>query len=161
VTMGNWRMPSTIREDERCPTGIATGIGTAVVAVSAVVAAVLARTPMLRLSVLTLAVGVFAAVADDGLASLAVAGSAWPVGNGFLINKMGELGWHGRTDPWFVLGLLSAVAVGTGTARVRHRLITRRRWRPLTVALDAESAGLSEFALRFQDEQAGDEATYG
>jgi hypothetical protein len=103
------------------------------------------------------AVAVFAAVARDGGAALAVAGLAWPVGNGFLVNQRGELSWHGRLDAWFVIGLLAAVPVGMATAQVRQELRSRRRWSPFA-ALPSEpverAQPASASAAHWTDDQA-------
>jgi hypothetical protein len=104
---------------ERCPTGIAVAVG-AVALVAAAVAATSARTPGPRLGLLVLTVAVFAALTGNVRAASAVAALAWPIGNGFLVNRFGELSWHGRLDGWFVIGLLSAVSVGILAARRRR-----------------------------------------
>jgi hypothetical protein len=131
VATGGWRLWQVSAEGERCPTGIAVAVGAVVVVGAATLAAVLARTPGPRLGLLTAVVAVFAAVAGDGRAALAVAGVAWPVGNGFLVNRFGELSWHGRVDAWFVIGLLSAVSVGMTISQLRWS----RAVRPLVLVL--------------------------
>ncbi|MGC9669753.1 hypothetical protein ACNTMW_24800 [Planosporangium sp. 12N6] len=109
---------------------------------AAELAAVLARTPCPRLGLLTAAVAVVAVLAGDGRAALAVAGVAWPVGNGFLVNRYGELSWHGWLDGWFVIGLLAAAATGTVTGAARRALRQRRRWHPFAVLLGAQAGRL-------------------
>jgi hypothetical protein len=120
---------------QRCPTGISIA-GWAVALVAAcLLGAALSGTVGVRLGVLTAAVMVFAAVAGNGAAALAVAGLAWPLGNGFLINRLGVLTWHGRLDVWFVFALMAAVAVGMTTAQVRAQWRAWRRAGQLSTAL--------------------------
>ena len=67
-----------------------------------------------RVAALAVVVGGFAAVAGDVVAALATAGMAWLFCNGFLIDRLGVLRWHGRVD-LVRLDILCVVAlVGTG-----------------------------------------------
>jgi hypothetical protein len=75
-------------------------------------------------------VTVFGALSGDGWAALAVAGLAWLIGNGFLINRLGTLVWHGRVDMWFVICLLAAVSVGMTAAQIRTARRAQQRMRP-------------------------------
>lgn len=143
MATSGWRGSSPAVAGTRCPTGILIGLGSVVVVVAAVAAAVLARGPLPRLAVVVVAIGGFAVLADDARATLTAAVVAWPVGNGFLVNRLGELSWHARIDPRFVAGLLTAVCLGSMVAGVRRRVATRRWWRPFT-------AMLSEPAARFE-----------
>jgi MFS family permease len=129
---GGESAPGGSVDADRCPTGIAIGVGAAVLIGVAVLAATLPPAPPPRLALMTGAVAVFAGVSGDGPAALAVAGMAWPIGNGFLLNRLGVLTWHGRVDVWFVLGLVTAVAVGMLIAQIRLELRGRRALRPST-----------------------------
>lgn len=51
-----------------------------------------------RLLVLAIVITGFAAVVRDALAALVTAGLAWPFYLGFLVDRYGELHWHGRVD---------------------------------------------------------------
>lgn len=143
MATGGWRAWQPPADDERRPTGLAVAGGAVVVVGAAVLAALLVDTPGPRLGLLTATVLVFTAAAGDGKAAIGVSAMAWAVGNGFLINRLGQLTWHGRLDVWFVMGLLSAVSVGMVTAQVREGMRSRRRWHPF-VALLNEQLGPGE-----------------
>ena len=137
---GGWLAPAGSASADRCPTGIAVGVGAAATVGVAMLAATLPPSPLPRLALMVGAVAVFAAVAGDGLAALSVAGLAWPIGNGFLLNRFGVLTWHGRVDAWFVLALVTAVAVGMLVAQMRREVRGRQRLRPLVALLRGAAA---------------------
>jgi hypothetical protein len=116
-------------DDDRCPTGIAVALGAAALIGTTVVAAAVVPAEGPRLSLIAVTVAVFAAVSGNGRAALAVAGLAWAIGNGFLINRQGELAWHPDRDPGFVLGLLIAVSVGMVLSQVGDEWRAHRRMR--------------------------------
>ena len=126
-------------DEDRCPSGIAVAVGAVALVAAAMFAAAVTDRPAPRLGVLVLAVAVFAAVFGDGRAALAVAGLAWPIGNGFLVNRFGELRWHAGVDGWFVVGLLAAVAVGMTVAQIRREVLARARMRPFVALLRDDS----------------------
>jgi MFS family permease len=130
--------PAAPADDDRCPSGIAVAVGAAALVAAAVLGAALTPSPALRLGALVLAVAVCAAVFGDGRAALAVGALAWPIGNGFLVDRFGELRWHAGLDAGFVIGLLAAVAVGMTIAQIRREVHTRARMRPLTALLQAQ-----------------------
>jgi MFS family permease len=138
VAFGGWSRRVTPADRGGCPTGIAVGIGAVAVVVATVLASLLPGTGP-RLGAVVLAVGLFAATVGNGRAALAVAGLAWSLGNGFLVNQLGTLRWHAHTDTWFVIGLLAAVAVGMTVAQIRRELLAARRMRPFVELL--RSAG--------------------
>jgi hypothetical protein len=135
MATGDWRA-GTPPDDQRCPTGLTLAGGCVVVVGVTALAAVLVGAPGVRLGLVTVAVLVFTAVTGDGWAAIGVSAIAWAVGNGFLVNRLGELRWHGRLDAWFVIGLLSAVSVGMVTAHTRQGIRARRRWRPFDTLLN-------------------------
>ena len=126
---GLWSSWAAQAED-RCPTGITIGIGAAAMVVTAFVAAAFPPAPGPRLALLVVAVAAFAAVSGDGRAVVAVAVLAWPIGNGFLVNRYGELSWHGRLDVGFVLTLLLGASVGMVLSQVGVEWEAHRRMRP-------------------------------
>jgi len=67
------------------------------------------------------AVVAFAALAGDRRAVACVAGLAWLVVNGFLVDRFGELSWHGTADIYRALMLISAGILGLLIAAVRRR----------------------------------------
>ncbi|MGC9671093.1 hypothetical protein ACNTMW_31680 [Planosporangium sp. 12N6] len=140
MTASGWQIRRTPTDDERGPTGIAVAAGATVVVGVAATAVMILRTPDPRLGLLVVAVAAFSAMTGNGRAALAAAGVAWPVGNGFLVNRGGDLSWHGRLDAWFLLGRLWAAAVGTAATTIRRARRNRRRWRLFTVLL-RESSG--------------------
>jgi MFS family permease len=132
MTTGDWgRRWPTSRDEDRCPTGIAIALGAAVLIGVAFISAAFPPAPAPRLALLVVAVALFAALSGDGPAALAVAGLAWPIGNGFLVNRYGGLSWHGRLDTGFVLSLLIAVSVGMVVSQgIVEWRADRRRMRP-------------------------------
>jgi hypothetical protein len=127
--------PTRQPDEDRCPTGLTLAGGALVVVGVAALAALLAQTPGPRLGLLTAAVLVITAVTGDARAAIGVSVMAWAVGNGFLVNRLGELSWHGRLDTWFVIGLLSAVSIGMIIADTRYSARNRRRWHPFAALL--------------------------
>ena len=104
------RVPTRTADDET-PTGIALGIGSALVVAAVLVAAMIPPSETAwRFGVVAGAVGLFAAWSGDQLALLGVATIAWLLANGFLVDRLGELSWHGSSDIWRIVVL---VAVGT------------------------------------------------
>ena len=95
-----------------------------------------------RFAVVAAAVGAFAPVARDGRAAAAVATLAWLIVSGFLVNRMGELPRHGRSDlvRLVVLALIGAIgpAVGTGLDGLRAWRARRRVSAELDVLLENE-----------------------
>lgn len=90
-----------------------------------------------RFAVVAAVVGAFALVARDGRAAAVATTLAWLLVNGFLVNRMGELSWHGRSDlvRLVVLALIGAAGVAAGAG-----LDGLREWRPrrrLSAELDA------------------------
>jgi hypothetical protein len=126
-------VPAAPVDEDRCPSGIAVAVGAAALVTAAIVGATLTRGVAFRLGGMVLTIAVLAAVAGDGRAALAVGGLAWPIGNGFLVNRFGELRWHAGLDVWFVAGLLAAVAIGMTIAQVRREVRARALMRPFVI----------------------------
>jgi hypothetical protein len=100
----------TVGAGERAPTGITTGVGGLAVVVAALVAALI-PVPHTgwRFAVVAGVVGLFATLTRDEWAVAAVAALSWLVFNGFLVNQMGDLSWHGSPD---LLRLMLLVLIG-------------------------------------------------
>jgi hypothetical protein len=111
------------------PAGIAVGTG-AVALVGATLLASLLPGAGPRLAVLVVTVAGNAFGADDAPAALTIAALAWPLGNGFLLNRMGTLSWHAGIDVRYLLALSAAAAVGTAAARILGRAAAARTMRP-------------------------------
>jgi hypothetical protein len=139
MTLGIGVGSSAPAGEERCPSGIAVAVGAVALVAAAIFGAAVTDGRALRLGGLVLVVMVFAAVSGDGRAALAVGALAWPIGNGFLVDRFGELRWHGGLDGWFVGGLLAAVAVGMTIAQIRREVHARARLRPFAEHLREES----------------------
>jgi H+/gluconate symporter-like permease len=112
------------------PTGIAVALGSAVIVVSAFVsAAVPASVGTVRLGPVAVALAGFAALTVNPAAVAAVGGLGFLVFDGFLVNQLGELSWHGPADVrrLMVLAAAGVLGIGTGTA---YRAVRRMRaWR--------------------------------
>ncbi|GAB1644114.1 hypothetical protein KRMM14A1259_45370 [Krasilnikovia sp. MM14-A1259] len=108
------------------------GVGAAVVAGTALVATfVPAPAGTVRLGLMASSVSVFSALTVDPLAVAAVAVLACLVFDGFVLNHLGELSWHGAADVRRSAALAVAAAAGLiagGGFRVVRRLFAWRRW---------------------------------
>lgn len=103
----------------RTPFGINVAAGAGVVVASVAVAPVLFPEPAARLLVVVIAVGGFAALADDIRAGLAAGGLGYLLFDGFLVNRYGELTWTGTTSVWHLVAFALALALGLGWRGLR------------------------------------------
>jgi hypothetical protein len=112
-----------IRPRDRTPVGVDVAAGAVLVVAAAVVAGVVpAVDGSARLAVLALAVGVFAAWSVDAVAVAAVTLLAWLVDNGFLVDRLGQLGWHGWPDAYRIAALVLAGGLGWSFGAVAGRV---------------------------------------
>jgi hypothetical protein len=118
----------------RTPFGINLAAG-AVAMIAAAFVAILFPEVNARLAVVAVVVGGYAAAVADSRASLATAGIGFLIFDGFLLNRLGELTWNGKTSVWHLI--IFALAVGFGLARRRVRAIRA------DLALASEAAGLA------------------
>ncbi|MET7398708.1 hypothetical protein ABZS66_34985 [Dactylosporangium sp. NPDC005572] len=124
-----------VRPRFAAPTGLTLAAGAAGVVVVAVLCAAMTApsAALVRLVALALWSAAVGAVGDL-VAAAATAAIAWTVLNGFLVNQLGELTWHGPADAVRLGVLLGAAAVSwlaVLTRRVlRHRLdiVRMRSW---------------------------------
>lgn len=113
------------------PTRLLIGAGAAgLVVVAFLATAVPPERSGWRLAVLAVGVGAFALVTRDAVAALATACLAWPTLLGFLVDRYGELHWHGSVDLVRAGVLLGAALGGTALGWARSALHTRRPRRP-------------------------------
>ena len=126
---GRWP-PVLATAPQRTPVGINLAAGTAMVVAAALVAAAISTTYAgWRFAVVALAVGLFAALTLDRLALVGVAVLGWLVVNGFLVDRLGELSWHGSADLYRMLLLVVAGAFGLAVGEVfRQLVVLRARW---------------------------------
>jgi hypothetical protein len=133
--------------DDAAPVGINVASGAVAIVVAAFVAAAI---PLVdggwRWAILDVVVGGFAALTADGPALTAVVGLAWLVGNGFLVDRAGELSWHGWADASRLLVLIAAGVAGL-LAGALSRLT--REWRELA-RVDAD---VRRMVLTMNDEE--------
>lgn len=113
------------------PTGILVGIGALVVVVAGLIAA--AAPGAWRFGIVAAAVVVFAAAAADLVAVSVTVVLAWLVVNGFLVDRFGELWWHGRSDLYRAGMLVVAGALGQVVGRARWLMWHRRQRRSFAV----------------------------
>jgi hypothetical protein len=123
---------------ESLPTGFAIAGGSILVVVAAFVAALIpASAGAVRLGIVAAGLGVFAAVTVNPAAIVAVGVVAFLVFDGFLVNQLGELSWHGAADDQrlfvFILVSISGMLVGVAYRAVREWAVWRRRTRWLAV----------------------------
>jgi hypothetical protein len=95
-----------------------------------------------RLAVLAVVVGGFAAVTADLAAAACTAGIPWLLLNGFLVNELGRLTWHGPADVWRAVVLAGAAVLGWLVPVLRYERRSRREIRRLRTWLDREAVAL-------------------
>ena len=126
---GSWP-PVQTKASSRTPVGINLAAGAAMVVAAALIAATIpAADAGWRFAVVALAVGLFAALTLDQLALAGVALLGWLVVNGFLVDRFGELSWHGSADLYRMLLLVVSGAFGLAVGEVYRQLAAlRARW---------------------------------
>ncbi|RKR88144.1 hypothetical protein BDK92_2451 [Micromonospora pisi] len=104
------------------PFGIRIGGGATLVVAATCLAAALfpVSAPLARLLVIVLAVVGFALVVSDLRASLVVGLLGFLCFSGFLLDRYGELHWHGARSAGYLLLLVVAVLLGTALGWVRR-----------------------------------------
>jgi MFS family permease len=123
---GGWP-PAPAKNSAQTPVGINLAVGAAMVVAAALVAALLpAAQTGWRFAVVALAVGLFAALTLDQFALAGVALLGWLVTNGFLVDRLGELSWHGSADLYRILLLVVVGAVGLAVGEVCRQLAALR-----------------------------------
>jgi hypothetical protein len=117
-----------VTSDERFPTGLTIGLGSlTVVAAAAIAAAVPTSDPTSRLALVAAAVAVIAALSRDIVALPGLVVLAWLIVNGFLVDRFGELSWHGRSDVYRAVILVLAAGIGQVAGQLWWRHATRDR----------------------------------
>lgn len=127
------------------PTGIAIALGAAVIVVSAFVSAAVPESAgAVRIGLVALALAGFAALTVNPTAVAAAGGLGFLVFDGFLVNQLGDLSWHGPADVGrlMVLAAAGVLGIGAGTAyrAVRRMNSWRRRSRWIAAQVAAEEA---------------------
>jgi hypothetical protein len=113
---------------DRTPVGINVGIGSGVMVVAGLVGASIPSAAW-RLTVIALAVAGFAATTLDEVALAPVAALGFAILNGFLIDRYGQLSWHGSADLGRLMLLVVAGGVGLGFGEAWRLLRNlRERW---------------------------------
>lgn len=112
------------------PVGINVAIGIVVVVIAGLVAAAIPQSAgSARLTLFAAALGLFAVLSGDPRAVVVVGVLGFGIFDGFLVNQMGELSWHGSADVTR-LWVLSVAAVCGLAVGVVHRGVRRARlWR--------------------------------
>jgi MFS family permease len=112
------------------PVGINVAIGLAVVVVAGLVSAAVPQSAgAVRLGLFAVALGLFAATTVDPPAVVLVGVFGFGIFDGFLIDQLGELGWHGAADVVRLLVLLAAAMCGLVVGVVYRGTCRARVWR--------------------------------
>jgi MFS family permease len=110
------------------PQEILLGIGSVTVMAAALIAsAVPATDAVARYGVLVVTVLLFTMVADVWAAAIGVAVIGYLIFDGFLVNQLGELSWHGGADTNRLAALTLAVVFGR-LAASGYRAVRWRRY---------------------------------
>jgi len=141
-----WTRPGREPEDQRdTPLGVNVAAGALVVVVAAFVsAAVPPSATAVRLGLFATAQGVFAALTVDPLAVAIVGVLGFGVFDGFLVNQLGELTWHGQSDVSRVLVLVAAGVSGVAVGQAYRAVRRARLWRGRQRLVTAWTAGWTE-----------------
>ncbi|WP_157546810.1 hypothetical protein [Hamadaea tsunoensis] len=100
-------------DDHEVPGGILVGAGALVIIVAGFVASAIPQSAgNLRYGVLVAAVLGFAALCRRWSVAIAVAGIGFLVFDGFLVNQLGVLSWHGWADAGRIAALGAALIFG-------------------------------------------------
>jgi hypothetical protein len=102
------------------PVGVNIAYGAVVVVFAALgAAAIPSGDTGWRLIVVAAAVGLFAALTVDWRAAVFIAGLAWLVVDGFLVDQYGQLSWHGPADLVRLVVLVATAGLGVVLGRSR------------------------------------------
>jgi len=83
-----------------------------------------------RYGLVEASVGVFAAFTLDPAAVLFLVLATWMIVNGFLVDRSGDLSWHGSADVYRFLILVAVGVAGLGIGEISRRVSDlRERWR--------------------------------
>jgi hypothetical protein len=122
--------PAPFDDDTGAPVGINLAVGAATLtAAQFVAAAVPIADPQWRYGVVAVALGLFALFTPDRLAVAALIVPTWMTMNGFLVNHLGFLSWHGQADLDRLAALVAAACVGLAVAEAHRRMHDlQERW---------------------------------
>jgi hypothetical protein len=114
---------------QRTPLGISLFGGCAAVLVAGLVAAwIPVSAPVARYVPLVLVLAGYAALTVDATAVALAGALGFAVFDGFLVNRLGELSWHGVADRWRVLALLVAGIGGLAGGTAYRAVLRARTW---------------------------------
>jgi hypothetical protein len=133
------RSPRTDR-DTGTPVGINVAVGAVAITMGSFVASrIPAGDPQARCVAIAVVLGAFATATNDWRPVAVLILPTWMVMNGFLVNQLGALSWHGSADLDRILALALAGCVGLSMAAVhRRRRELQERWE-----LDSEAQAMS------------------
>jgi hypothetical protein len=127
IKSGGARPSTPVAALARTPVGIDVGIGAAVVvAAGLVAAAVPAADGWARVAVLAVVTGLFAALTVDPVAVAVMVLLAWLVDDGFLVDRLGQLGWRGWPDLYRFAALVAAGGLGLAAGGTRLLIVRAR-----------------------------------
>jgi len=123
-------------DDTGTPVGINIAVGAGIITVALLAASTVpAVDPQWRCAVVAAALGLFAASTVDWVAVSAVVLPTWMVMNGFLVNQLGDLSWHGWADLDRFLALVAAGCLGLAVGTARRGLLHLREQGQLGAAV--------------------------
>jgi hypothetical protein len=123
-------------------TGINVGVGSAaMVAAALIAAAVPASEPVVRLGLPAVALAGFAAITVDLRAAAFVTMVGYLIHDGFLVDRLGQLSWHGPADLYRFLALCAAALVGLAAGTAYRWVADRRRFAPVEAWANGERPG--------------------
>ncbi len=110
--------PSEWERADRTPVGVTIAGGvTALVGAALVTSLTPAQDSVLRVGLVAVALGAFAAATGEPFAMVALVPLAWLVVNGFLVDRYGVLSWHGWADVYRAVVLAAASVVGLAVSQ--------------------------------------------
>ncbi len=148
--------PGRSRDTVGTPVGINVAAGVVVMVAAALAAALVPQSaPAARLGLMALALAAFASLAVDLTAVVMVGGLGYLIVNGFLVNGLGELSWHGAAEVWRLVALGAAALGGLGGGAMYRAARRARLWRLRReqVAIWAEEMPVREMPVRWDEEE--------
>ena len=132
-------------DQDATPVGINVAVGAVAIVLATFLAARFALADAgFQDAVVMATIGVFAASTVDLAAVVLLLGPAWMIMNGFLVNRSGDLSWHGAADLYRFLLLAGAGAAGLVVGEIVRRVRDLQgRWR-LGAVIDAMSTEFDE-----------------
>ncbi len=131
TTLPGYRIKDRHARPDRPPPGVRLAVGATAAVLAALAASMLPGSDsVLRTLIVVVAVAAFAGWADDWRPALATAAVGFLLVDGFLVDRYGQLAWHGGADGLRLAAFVGAAVVGTWLGRMSPATGAVPRTRP-------------------------------